>query len=533
MSDPAAICRRHEILKTERMTQVENVWRDCFDYTYPLRGSGLQGSELTANSGQDRQARLLDSTAADSANTLASNIMAGLTPSSALWFALDVGNETDEERRWLHESATLLWENIHMANFDAEAFESCLDIVCAGMFALFIDEDTEKGGFVFHQWPLADCYFASTRADGRVDILHREYELTAEQAVREFGVDNVPEKIRKIYQKKPDERFKFVQVLYPRPDAKPNAKLTKDLPIASCHIELQSKMEVRESGYHEFPVAVPRWLRVPRSIYAIGPMYAALPDVRNLNQMKFFGLAAADLAVSGMWLAIEDGVLNTRTIKVGARKVIIAADKNSFTPLSSGGDFQLSEAMIAKLQGAIRKTLMADQLVPQDGPQMTAEEVRVRVDMVRKLLGPIYGRLQAEYLKPLIERCFGLASRAQIFEPAPQSLAHRNYSVRYVSPMARAQKLDEVQAIESVFTAVGQFAAFDPTIIDQLDPRQAIKLISEGRGAPDSILRTPEAIAKIVADRAEGAKQAQAEAGQQQAQQVGAEAAAKQAAVAA
>src|SRR3546814_10796838 len=104
--------------------------------------------------------------------------------------------------------------------------------------------------------------------------------------------------------------------------------------------------------------------------------------------------------------------------------------------------------MVAKLQAAIRKTLMADQLQPWDGPQMTAEEVRTRVDMIRKLLGPVYGRLQAEYIKPMIDRCFGLAYRAGIFKPAPQSLRGRSFSVRYVSPMARAQKLDEVMAIQ-------------------------------------------------------------------------------------
>jgi hypothetical protein len=65
-----------------------------------------------------------------------------------------------------------------------------------------------------------------------------------------------------------------------------------------------------------------------------------------------------------------------------------------------------------KLQAQIRKILMADQLQAQDGPAMTATEVHVRVNLIRQLLGPIYARLQAEYLQPLIERCFGLAYRA-------------------------------------------------------------------------------------------------------------------------
>src|SRR3546814_5964376 len=80
----------------------------------------------------------------------------------------------------------------------------------------------------------------------------------------------------------------------------------------------------------------------------------------------------ADVAIAGMWLGIDDGILNPATVKLGPRKIVIAAEKDSLTPLQTGADFQLSEAMVAKLQAAIRKTLMADQLQPWDGPQMTA-----------------------------------------------------------------------------------------------------------------------------------------------------------------
>ena len=517
-------------MKTQRMSAVDSVWRDCFDYTFPLRGNGLNNSTITANSGQDKQAQLLDSTAADSCNILASNIMSGLTPANMLWFGLDVGFESDEERRWLDDSAKLLWENIHMANFDAEAFEAVLDVVGAGQCAMFVEEDKERGGLVFQQWHLASVYVASTRSDGRPDIVHHEYILTAEQAVKEFGEKNLPEKIRKaVTDGKPDEEFRFVHAVYPRQTYAIGAKLSKNLPIASCHIAVEEKMEVRQSGYHEMPVLIPRWLRVPGSVYAIGPMYAALPDVRQLNELKAIALAGADIAVSGMWLGIDDGVLNPRTVKLGARKIIIAADKDSLTPLQTGADFQLSDTMVSRLQSAIRKVLMADQLQPQDGPQMTATEVHVRVEMIRKLLGPIYGRLQAEYLKPLVERCFGLAFRAGVFKPAPESLKGRAFSVRYMSPLARAQKLDEVNAIEQVFLYAGQLAMLDPTIMDNLNTAKAIELIAEGRGAPAAIRYTEEEVMKIRQAKAEAQKQAQAQANMMQAQQVGMEAQVKQA----
>lgn len=527
MTDALAILRRHERMKAQRQQSVESVWRDCFEYTFPLRGNGLHGEKMTATSGQSAQAKLLDSTAADSVNVLASNIMGSLTPANSQWFALDVGQETDEERRWLDEAGELVWENIHMANFDAEAFEGCLDICAAGQFALFVDEDRERGGYSFHQWPLAQCYFASTRADGRIDIVHREYCLTAEQAASEFGLKNLPEKIRKAATEKPDDEFKFTQAIYPRQTYAVGARLAKNLPIASCHIAVDAKMVVRESGYHEMPVICPRWLRAPDSIYAIGPMYAALPDVRQLNELKGFELAGADIAIAGMWAVADDGVFNAKTAKLGPRKMLVFSDVDNIKPLTTGANYELSDLIVSRLQAQIRKTLMADQLPPADGPVKTAYEYSVRVDLIRKLLGPIYGRLQAEYLKPLVERCFGIAFRAGIFKPAPQSLRGRSFSVRYVSPMARAQKLEDVMAIRQTFTDAAAFATLAPEIVDELDTGKALELIVEGLGAPLSIRRNAEDVAALRADREAKAKQQAAEMGAMQAQQVGMEEAMK------
>lgn len=506
-----AILRRHDAMKAQREQHVESVWRECFDYTYPLRGNGLDGGTKTPAVGmQAQQARMLDSTAPDAASTLAANIMASLTPSNALWFALDVGNETNEERRWLDDTARLLWENIHLANFDAEGFEVALDIVGAGQAALYVDEDREQGGFAFEQWPLAQCYFASTRADGRVDIVHRAYCLTAEQAVKEFGADKLPERIVKAAADAPSKEFPFLHVIQPRQLRVVNPRLSKNLPVASYQVCMTSRTVVREAGYHEMPVIVPRWLRLAGSVYAVGPMYPALPDVRQINVLKGYELASADIAIAGMWIAEDDGVLNPRNIKLGPRKIVIAADVDNMKALQTGANFELSDAMVSKLQQSIRQTLMADILPPPDGPTKTAYEYNVRVDIARKVRAPVFGRLQAEYLSPLIIRCFGIAYRAGVFDPPPESLQGRSFSVRYVSPLARAQKLDEVQAIQGTVQAVAGLAQFDQTAVDLIDTAKVVELTGQGLGAPGAIIRSPQAVAQL--------RQARAQAQQEQAQ---------------
>lgn len=510
------LVRRLSRLETLRLVH-ETVWQDCFDHSFPIRGSGLAGgAPLDAQQAMDRKSRLLHSAATDAGRTLAAAIVSGATPSSSVWALLDVSGADDGGRRWLDDCGKQLHEEIHASTFDAAAFECAMDLVAAGWFALYVDVDREAGGFTFTQWPLSSVFAATTKPGGLIDTVFRKYTLTAEQTVLEFGAENVSGAVLKKANDTPDDPVELCHAIYPRHPYAVNAKLAKNLPFASCHFELTSKQLLRESGYNEMPVIVPRWAMIPDSVYAIGPMFDALPDARELNEFLRMDKMNAELAISGMWIAQDDGVLNPRTVKVGPRKVIIANDVDSMKQLSAGGDWQLADSRIAQYYAAIRKVLMADQLQPVDGPQMTATEVHVRVGMIRQLLGPIYGRLQAEYLAPLIERCFGLAYRAGLFGMAPASLGGASLKVKYNNPLARAQKQEDVAAIERLnqdLLGLAELGAVSPAAtaaLDVIDFDANIRTLVDGLGVPLKNVRDADALA---AYRAE--KQAQ----QQQAQQ--------------
>lgn len=486
MSDAGAIIKRLEALTTLRSPN-ESVWRDCFKYTFPLRGSGFQSEKLNAQAGQDRKAELVDSTGTDAARILASGIMSGVTPANSLWFQLGVENATDEEARWLEAAAQTTFEAIHGANFDSAGFECCLDVVSAGWFALYIDSD--KDGLVFEQWPLSQVYVAASKRGGAIDTVYRDFELSAEAAVAEYG-DECSEATRKLAEKKPDDMVRFVHAIYPRTDGYiKGSLLSKHLAIESCQVEVKAKKIVREGGYNEMPVVVPRWHKLPDSAYAIGPAFDALPDMKMLNELKRLELANTDIAVAGMWKAVDDGVLNPRTVTVGARKIISMADVNSMVPLETGADFNIAFQQEERLQAVIRKVFMADQLQPQDGPQMTATEVHVRVGLIRQLLGPVYGRLQSEYLAPMIERCFGLLQRMNAFaEAPPASLDQRGYTVKYISPLARAQRQEEVTAMDQFENTLAAEAQVNPNVLDVYDWDNAVRERSKLLGVPQKLI---------------------------------------------
>lgn len=503
MADAQRIKGRLDALKAQRQPH-ESTWRECFDYSYPERGSGFTGSiYLNAVDLQTRRAQNLDSTAADSLRLLVSSILSGLSPPNSRWFSLDIGQETQEERQWLDQVADVIFENIHASNYDAEAFDALLDMGGAGYLVMFVGEGQQDVGYYFETFPLAESYIASTKGQGgRVDVLYREWEWDVAQVVAKYGIDGVSLKVRALFQAdKLREKVRLCLAIEPRDQYDKSSPFAVDMPFASCTIETATGHTLKESGYDEFPCVCPRWTRLPSSAYATGPMSQALPDVKSLTRVIELEFAGAETAIAPPFIAEDDGVLNAKNIKLGPKKIIIANSVDSMKALVTGAQVQFSQLMIARLQASIRKTLLADQLPPADGPAKTAYEYQVRVMMIRQLLGPVFGRLQAEYLQPLIERCFGILMRAnkasgfELLGPVPESLRDRDYTVRYLSPLARAQKQEEVGSIAQFEQALILKAQIDPSVFDIYDVEESARYSSEIMGVPSKLIRDKRAAA--------------------------------------
>lgn len=500
-----AVIKRLDTLVAARTT-FDNHWRQCFDMTIPMRGSGFAlsagshgvGTGITHESyARQKQAELLDSVGADAVRILAAALKEGAMSPNGRWFSLSIQSADDEEKRWLDAAADILFENIHASNFDAVAYDCMLDIAVAGWFALFIDEGKD-GGLHFTQWSGSEVYCEETVPAAGIDTLYRVFTLTAEQAFEEYG-DRLSEKSKMHAKQNPSTPIEFVHAIFPRA-GKPGS-FALNMPIASFHVERDGKHEVRESGFQEMPVITPRWMQIPKSCYAIGPVSDALPNLKTLNEIHRFGLQAADVAIAGMWIAEDDSVLNPRTVKIGPRKIVVANSVNSMKALQTGAQFQVQQWYVEDLRAEIRRTLMADQLSPQQGPQMTATEVHVRVELIRQLLGPSYGRMQAEFLSRMIARSFGLAWRAGVFAPPPQSLADKFFSVKYQSPLARAQKLGDVSAMDRYETALMSEMQVVDDIGDHYDWDKAVRHRSELLGVPKSVMRSEADVLRLRSER--------------------------------
>ncbi|MHB1231580.1 MAG: portal protein [Burkholderiales bacterium] len=497
-----SIVRTFNTLVTER-GPLELYWRDAFRYSYPIRGEAFinkSGDGIQrAPAARAKQAKLFDSTGTDSVRLLASSLISGLTPASSQWFQLTIPNVPDklipkDVKAWLQNASTAIFEAIHSSNYNAEAYEFFTDIGIGGMAGLFIDKHPE-GGLYFEMWSLAALYCKETLSRGYIDTVYRKVPMSAQEAINKFGISALPVEIQQHYATNPSSSkvFDFIHTIRPRlKNGKQVAgKTNKQMPWEAIYVYKETGVVVSESGYNEFPVVIPRWMKIPDTDYALGPFNDALPDVKTLNQVMEMMLTNADMAIAGTFAVKDNGTINPATFKIGARKVVIVEDPNDIKPLTTAGDFRIAQEEIQRLQAQIKRVMMSDQLAPNDRANMTATEVQTRTQMVRMILAPVYGRLQSEFLDPLIRRCFGLMARANLLGTPPQSMQQTfgTFIPTYQSPIAKAQKMEMVTSLDNFNARLTQMAQVSPNVLDWYDSDAAIHIVADLLGTPVDVLR--------------------------------------------
>ena len=134
-----------------------------------------------------------------------------------------------------------------------------------------------------------------------------------------------------------------------------------------------------EGRFDQAPFIAFRWLKAPGEIYGRSPVMKALPDIKTANKVVELVLKNASIAVTGIWQADDDGVLNPANVKLVPGAIIPkAVGSSGLTPLAAPGRFDISQLVLDDLRGRIRHALLADRLGQIDAPRMTATEVLER-----------------------------------------------------------------------------------------------------------------------------------------------------------
>ena len=513
----------HSILATLKELEaqrdlIDPVWRDCFDLTAPERGEGFYRSNVNyMQLDTSKRAQLYDSTGTDSVALFASALMSGLTPSNSQWFNLGIAGDNSFQldgasKVWLQEASKTMYERIHGSNYDAVALEFLKDIAIAGMSGLYITLD-EEGQLVFEQWPLHSLYVQESKPSGGIDTIYRRLHLTPAQAFNLFG-DKIPDDIKEALKQGSNLTNKecYVHCIRPRKGKAKgaDAKLVGNMPFESVYIHERTASIVKQSGFNELPVIIPRWAVIPDTSYAVGPFYAALPDMKSLNELVRQFLTNAELVIAPPLVADDDGVIDANKIKIGPREIMFKSSQGEIKPLFTVGNLDWALQMIGNLQASIRKQMLADQIAPVAKSYMTAQEILARQDTIRGLLGPLFGRLESEFLRPMLERVFGLLYRAGLLGEPPESLVELEFKPTFTGPHARAQRMERANVLMNYVQALTNLAQVNPDVLDVLDFTKASIRYGELTGVETDLIRAEREIKQLRDQRAQAAQQQQA-----------------------
>jgi hypothetical protein len=163
----------------------------------------------------------------------------------------------------------------------------------------------------------------------------------------------------------------------------------------------------------------------------------------------------------------------------------------------------------------VKKTFFNDVLNTASQYETRSNVTAVEWDMRKSeslvMLGPALERIDNEALKPILNRVFSMAARANIFPPPPQEIAGKNLDIEFVSMLQQAQQAAQSAGIERVLGLAGNIAGIDPAVMDNIDIDYALDKYSFLLNNDPKMIRSPEALAQIRAQRQ------QAQAAQQQA----------------
>ena len=243
-----------------------------------------------------------------------------------------------------------------------------------------------------------------------------------------------------------------------------------------------------------------RWMKSPGEIYGRSPVMKVLPDIKTANKVVELILKNASIAISGIWQADDDGVLNPANIELIPGAIIPkAVGSKGLTPLDMPGRFDVSQLVLEDLRARIRHALLVDRLPQIEARSMTATEVLERSGEMSLLLGASYGRLQSELLTPLIIRAYEILRRRG--EVPDIQIDGRMVEIDYRSPLARTQGQKHVQ---NTLSWINSVLAMGPEAAQTINLPQAATFLAEALGVPSDLVNAAPALPTESVNQGEG-----------------------------
>lgn len=511
MLSPDAICQRAEKLKAARAT-LESHWQEIADLMVPMFGDFT----VERLPGEKRLQKVFDGTPIRAQENLGAGLWSLVSNAANQWMHVkspwhDI-NERHDAGAWLDLVGTEIRAALAARGnrFYTRAIDLYTDMVGFGTGCFYADYRPGFGPYFSHR-RLNECLIAEN-ANEEIDTVFRRFKWTARQAAQEFGEERLSGDLRKAVEKEPDREFMFWHAVMPNEDHVPGRLGASAKPVASWYIEAESKHLVKIGGFDEFPFQIARW-KGSQMGYGVSAAMSALPDAKMLNAMEKTNIVAAQKSADPPILVPDE--LAVRGLRTSPGQPIYGGVDDQgralYQPLITGANFNLTLEMSDRRREAIREAFYWSLLILIERPNATATEIIERQAEKLRLMGPHLGRIQNEFLSPLIERVFLLLWRWNRIPEPPDVLKQRpELKIEFVSPASRAQQAEEAGATLRWLDSVGAIAQAKPEVLDNIDGDETTRVLHAAFGVPSRVLVDPKLVGERRQQRAQAEQAAQA-----------------------
>ena len=396
--------------------QLQQMYKRALDLRNPWIKRWDDARRYTMPTNDDDIATLFDSTAADAADNLAASMYSLITPPESLWMTL-VPESADSPNA---EIATAMFRaNLNDSNFYTTVHQCYMDLVVLGSACLFMAENPigASSAFSFSAIPMTDIAILPNA------VFHTTSKH-ASDIMACFPKWTPPADLRSKIEQDPEMPLKLVQSL-----------VGQDF-VAWLDVGGDIENNIVSTGTFETnPYIIFRWSIASGELYGRGPVMRALPDIKTANKVVELVLKNATIAVSGIWQADDDGLINLGNINLTPGAIIPkAVGSSDLTPLTSGANFDVSQLVLKDLRERIRHAMLADRLGLLSEREMTATEIMARNADMMRILGATYGRLLHEFIRPLVDRGLQILSRRGVID---RIVLNSDAELKYIAPITQ------------------------------------------------------------------------------------------------
>lgn len=441
------------------------------------------------SAGTDKAIGVYDSSGMRAGDGFVNRFLSTVCPPYERWAELTAGPAIgDEIRDTLNEGLELITQQVFSAiqssNFNTAAGEFAYDVGVGTGAMLVLDNDDLKRPFKIvvvnpAQLVLEDNPF------GEICLIGRKFEIPARDIKQYYPDAKLPDGIMD----DPDKKICFIEVTY--------HDYQSDTWYYDAIIE-DKKTRVVERVYPENPWIILRWSKVPGESFGRGPFVKALPDLKTLNKVREMSLMGLQLSIMGVFTGVSGEVTNVDNLILEPGS-IITVDRNSgpngpsLSPLQVGGNAQIQYLEQENLEMSIRELLYDNRLPPEAGPVKSATEIVERIKQLQTDVGAAFGRIMGEFVTPFIKRIVGIMQRKGLITlPEGMTLDNLFLKVELLSPIARSQKFNDIQAVVNALQIAYSIDPQGQVLPLIYDLEKVHRYIAENAGVPATLIMSED-----------------------------------------